>query len=250
MEVSRAGENQFGAKVPTEASAIFNVMPKKKIVQVVRYGMPDMEKRKEAGTAYNDAVSGGLSDAEALEYAAMECGIPEDFQKMIPEWAKGCETKKKQVHTFYPEEFKLKVVRAFFAYSEEFGVNVGIEKTNEEFGIHVDKSMVYRWERKLKEKGKIADTHKRRKKSKNATGETKVTEEVQGQKCVHCGMEVPQYIGFAFCPFCGKPLESEKEYAIRMGESLKAVLMQKGFAQDMIAIVDTMLSVIYKGADE
>ena len=259
--ISRTGENQFGVKVPTETSAIFNLSQKKAGCQVTRYGMPTLENRERAGIAYNDAIRNGMSSEEALEYAAMEGGVEEEFRDMIPEWGKACKFKGQKRK--YTEETKREAVAFFKKRIREVSSQTAYEEMCEKFGLgNFSRCMIYHWEKQLKKKdektaelkhdAEIARNKQKAEEPKRFTV-APVKEQVKkdfadtSRKCVHCGKEIPSFVGFAFCPFCGKPIETEKEYALRMGESLKAVLVQRGFSADMVAIVDTMLNVIQKG---
>jgi len=255
--ISRVGENQFGAKVPTETSAIFNITQKKVGCQVARYGMPTLENREKAGIAYNDAIKNGMSAEDAVEYAAMEGSISEEFRDMIPEWGKACRFKGKK--RSYPEDTKREAVAFFEQRSKEISSQAAYEEMCAKFGFgHFDRCMIYHWAKQFKKKDaktaelkrdaeKARRMEEKRRQEREEAFKRKAEPSVEVQKCAHCGNEIPPFTGFAFCPFCGKPIESEKEYALRMGESLKAILIQKGFATEMVAIVDAMLNVIRKG---
>ena len=257
METSRVGENQFGAKVPTETSAIFNLesKPKKPVVRVARYGMPSLKNREAAGIAYREALRGGMSEEEAIEYSAMEAEVPSEFWELIPSWGDACKFKVKR--NFYSDEIKRAAIEYFDTRKEEVGSKQAYTDMCKKFDLTLERSQIYHWRHQFDKKDKKASELKRdaekARKMEEARNERSVqnaqdtaSPKLPGQKCAHCGKEVPSIYGFVFCPFCGKPLESEKDYAIRMGESLKAVLIQKGFQQDMVAIVDTMLNVIKK----
>jgi len=252
---TRCGENQFGAKVPTETEAIHNLTAgNRRSTQVARFGMPSIEKRTEAANVFNEALSAGMTKEEAVGLAMITTEIPEDFSDMIPEWARligarphveeddGIKHRKR-----YTVEFKKEFVKYFYKMRDAgYGVNKAVELANEKFGIAIADNVIYRWEKRVgmshRNYGLYGTNVNDGDADSNKTSSPNQSVAKSLATCAHCQKEIP-ISGFSFCPYCGKPLETEKQYVLRIGESLKDVLIKKQL-DNMIFYVDMMLDLI------
>ena len=251
--------NQSGCAVPTEYEAIRNMT--RRPGGVAHYDRPDLDKRQKAVDAYREAKDAGMTEEESVQLAAMTAGITGEWIACIPGWAGRAVENRKQIR--YTKEEKRKIVSLVTEYrkkgisnrkslqmvNKELGTKVSLEslrqwtnelgvkspslrkqytdeekqnvielfnkyrasmttrkaanEVNKELGTHFDPALIFRWIRTAEEK------------------EVKTEEKTV---CTHCGQEIPSIgIKFAFCPFCGGRLETERERMIRLLSEVKTL---------------------------